>query len=222
MSAVPAIERVLTNAAWRADRIRRELGYEIRRARLRAGLGQVEVGHRARCSASKVSRLETGRLARLTIDDAARVAAVVGLDLTARVYPGEEPIRDAAQSRRLLAFLRRVGPPLRWRADVPLPQQPGRSRELRAWDAVVEDDTERTAIELESRLSDVQEVTRRHALKRRDDVVHNFLLIVADTPHNRRVVSEFGALLDLPRLRTANVLKTLTAGRHPPTGMILF
>ncbi len=78
-------------------------------------------------------------------------------------------------------------------------------------------------MEFESRLSDVQELTRRHNLKRRDDAAQHFLLVVADTDHNRRVLREFATLFsELPRLRTARVLAQLRAGHHPPTGFMLF
>ncbi len=81
----------------------------------------------------------------------------------------------------------------------------------------------RTGIELEARVRDVQAVTRRHALKRRDDPVDSFLLVLADTRSNRRVMDVYGDLLrHLPRLRTANVLAALRAGEHPPTGLIFF
>ena len=72
-------------------------------------------------------------------------------------------------------------------------------------------------------MEDVQAMTRRHEMKRRDDPVDNFLLILVDTAHNRQALAEYGALLpDLPRLRTSTVLSTLEAGNHPPTGYILF
>lgn len=126
-----------------------------------------------------------------------------------------------AWAPRLVMLLSNVGRPLRYRTDVPLPRHDG-APELRAWDALVDGNGERTAIELESRLSDMQATTRRHNQKRRDDPVDHFLLVVADTRHNRRVLAEFADLLpELPRLRTANVLRTLRDGRHPPTGLIL-
>ena len=80
----------------------------------------------------------------------------------------------------------------------------------------------RTAIELEMRLRDLQAMRRRHELKRRDDPTEQFLLLVADTGHNRRVLAEYADLFgDLPRLRPSVVRKALERGRHPPTGMLL-
>jgi hypothetical protein len=53
--------------------------------------------------------------------------------------------------------------------------------------------------------------------------VDNFLVVVADTTHNRRVLLEFAELFsDLPRLGTAEVLHGLNRGQHPKTGYILF
>jgi hypothetical protein len=87
---------------------------------------------------------------------------------------------------------------------------------------MIEGAEERTGVELESRLTDLQATCRQHNGKRRDDPVDHFLLIVADTRHNRLVTVEFSDLLtDIPRLRTANVLAKLRTGKHPPTGFIL-
>jgi hypothetical protein len=80
----------------------------------------------------------------------------------------------------------------------------------------------RTAIELEMRLRDIQAVRRRIDLKRRDDPTEHFLLLVADTRTNRRILSEFDRLFaDLPRLRPTAVKAALQAGRHPGTGIVL-
>jgi len=81
---------------------------------------------------------------------------------------------------------------------------------------------ERTALEMEMRLRDGQAVERRIAAKCRDDPVDNFLLLIADTRGNRRVLAEHPELFShLPRLKTSTVLKTLRAGRHPPSGLVL-
>jgi hypothetical protein len=80
----------------------------------------------------------------------------------------------------------------------------------------------RTAIELEMRLRDVQAVRRRHELKRRDDLTERFILLLADTRHNRTVLAAFAELFaGLHKLRRASVLAYLERGEHPPTGVVL-
>ena len=111
--------------------------------------------------------------------------------------------------------------PLRYRTEVPLRPTTDHP-EQRSWDAVLSGNGARTAIELEMRLYDAQAQTRRLHLKQRDDAPDHMLVVVAATRANRRVLDEFGELLaDWPRLGTAAVLKTLRAGRHPGTGLIL-
>ncbi|HET7181786.1 MAG TPA: hypothetical protein VFI15_06095 [Candidatus Limnocylindrales bacterium] len=129
-------------------------------------------------------------------------------------------VRDAGQARKLDAFLDHVRPPLRYRVEVGLPARDG-AFEQRPWHAMIFGGGERTAIELEMRLRDVQAVRRRHDLKRRDDPTEQFLLLIADTRHNRRIVAEFAALLDdLPRLRPSDIHRALESGRHPPAGLL--
>jgi hypothetical protein len=150
-----------------------------------------------------------------------QVAAVLGLDVFVRVYPSEVPLRDAAQAKYLKTLLSNVMPPLRYRIEVPLPRIDERP-EYRAWDAVIWGRDQRTAIELETRLYDIQAQVRAFRLKLRDDPPEHFLLVVADTRTNRRVVADFPELLaDFPRQRTASVLATLRRGEHPPTGLVL-
>jgi hypothetical protein len=164
--------------------------------------------------------LESGRAASADVGDLNRIAAVLGLEIALRAYPGGLPTRDAGHAGRLSRFLMMAAPPLAWRLEVPLPAVPDRW-ERRAWDALLFGRDERTAIELEMRVRDVQAVRRRHELKRRDDPTENFLLLVAETRHNRRVVAEFAELFnELPRLRPTAVKAALEAGRHPPTGLL--
>jgi transcriptional regulator with XRE-family HTH domain len=216
-----ANDRLLSRGRQRARRIMADLASDCRHVRLESAISQHELGRRLGMSADKIWKFEHERLPSLSIKDACEIGALLGLDVSVRAYPNGVRVRDAGQAPRLQKLLASVGPPLRCRTDVPLPRRED-VHELRAWDAVVFGEDERTAIELESRLTDVQATTRRHNLKRRDDPVDNFLLVVADTKHNRRVLAEFADLLaGLPRLRTANVLAALRAGRHPGTGHIL-
>jgi len=172
-------------------------------------------------SRQRLSRLERGRCRELTVIQLHRVAAVLGLDASVRLYPAGPPIRDVAHARRLASFVAHVRLPLRYGLETPLPRLSDHA-ELRAWDCVLSDAGSRTAVELEIRLRDVQAVIRRIDLKRRDDPTEHFLLLVADTRNNRRVLAEFGVLFaDLPRLRPSAVRAALLAGRHPGSGILL-
>ncbi len=153
--------------------------------------------------------------------EASRIAAVLGLDLAVRAYPGSGPLRDAAHARRLAQVLGSAAAPLRVRLEVPLPASPDRS-ELRAWDALVTGSGKRTAVELEMRLRDGQAVERRLALKRRDDPVDRFVLLVADTKSNRHVLASTPTLFaDLLRLGPGALRRHLEAGDHPPSCLVV-
>ena len=157
----------------------------------------------------------------LSIIEASRIASVLGLDLGVRIYPRGDPLRDGASAVRLEALGARVAPPLRFRTEVPLPRMPDHP-EQRAWDAEVRGAGLRTTFELEMRLRDAQAVDRRIALKRRDDPPDRFVLLIAATRHNRRVLADHPGLFpNLPRLRPSTVFRALEAGRHPPSGLIL-
>jgi transcriptional regulator with XRE-family HTH domain len=217
-----AQDRLRARARQRVDRFLSDFGSEVRQARLTAGLSQEEVGRRVRASGDKVGRVERATARSLSIADAYDIGAVVGLDVAAKVYASGAAVRDAAQARHLQELARSVGQPLRCRFDVALPQRSGLPTDFRAWDVILYGSNERTSIEFEARLNDVQATLRRHNLKRRDDPVDHFVLALADTRHNRRIVNEFAELFaDLPRLPTAEFLRTLKAGRHPPTGLVL-
>jgi transcriptional regulator with XRE-family HTH domain len=214
-------ERTYDRGSRQGERWVRSIGEEFRTARMALGLSQRHVAGAAHLSRSRYSRIELAAVRHLSILTAARIAAVLGLDLAARVYPGGRPIRDAAHAERLQRLLAHVGPPLRFVTDVPLSRTTDHP-EQRAWDAVLFQDGGITAVELETRLHDVQALTRRIHLKQRDDAPDRLLVVVANTRANRRVVDEFGSLFaDWPRLRTAAVLKRLRSGQHPATGLIL-
>jgi hypothetical protein len=173
-------------------------------------------------SRNHFGQIENGACPRVTVAELNAIAAVLGLAPSIRIYPEGPAVRDAAQATRLRAFLSLAASPLTWRIEVPLAALAERP-ERRAWDAVIFDGRERCAIELEMRLRDVQAVRRRTELKRRDDPTEAFLLLVADTAFNRRVLSEFDDLFaDLPRLRPARVLADLRSGRLPASGLLLF
>ena len=169
-------------------------------------------------------RIESGVRRSTTVDELTQSCAALGLDLSVRAFPSGEPVRDAAQLKRLDRLLSAVASPLLKRTEVPLPQSPGQTAhlELRAWDAMLFGHGKRTGVEVEMRIHDGQELERRLGLKRRDDAVDFLLVVVADTTHNRRVLGENATLFaPLPRLRAGSVLRAVRAGQHPPSGVVL-
>jgi transcriptional regulator with XRE-family HTH domain len=194
-------------------------GEEFREVRLSAGLTQRTVAHLIGISDSEYSRIERGEAARVPYETLALVAAVLGLDLPLRAFPAGEPIRDVVQLALLAAFRATLPAALQWRTEVPLPI-PG---DLRAWDAEVGGRDWRLPIDAESRLRDVQALSRREALKRRDGGAECMVLLVADTRHNRRVLrlARTHLVVDFP-LSGRAVMAALARGVSPgASGIVL-
>jgi transcriptional regulator with XRE-family HTH domain len=207
-------ERPVDRGARLADLDRVRAANDIREARPASGISIREVARAAGMSASQASRIEHGRLATVSIDQIARVAAVVGLDARLRVYPGPDPIRDAAQVALLERLRARLPSTVRMRTEVPLPI-PG---DLRALDGVLDRLTgdKRLPVEAETRLHDAQAQTRRQMLKIRDAGFDHLLVVVSDTRRNREAVRAAETVLrEMFPLSARQALAALGAGRHP-------
>jgi transcriptional regulator with XRE-family HTH domain len=160
------------------------VGDELREGRLSTALTQEDVGDAAGISHAEVSRIERGASPHVPYERLVVLATVLGLDLPLRTYPSGEPVRDRAQIELLARFRRLLPAGLTWRTEVPLAIEGDR----RAWDAVVGGTGWRLPIDAESRLRDVQALSRREALKRRDDRSDVMVLLVAGSRHNRSVL----------------------------------
>jgi hypothetical protein len=90
-----------------------------------------------------VSRIERARVPGVSVEQLARLLAVVGLDLSARAYPFGLPLRDAAQLGLLSRFEAVLHASLRLGREVPLTGE----ADLRAWDAVLYGAGEPIAVE---------------------------------------------------------------------------
>lgn len=212
-------ESLASRGTRRGRRLLAELGLELRNARVSAGLPLALVATAADISPSELSRVERGLAPWLDILVAARLCAIVGLDLSARAYPGGDPLRDAGHARLTAAFGARVSAPLRVRSEVPI----GDRRDQRAWDQTVADGDGIAAAEFETRLIDAQALVRRITLKSRDSGIDRVILVLADTRLNRRAVAAAEAMLR-PTFPTdsASVLSALRRGRLPARGGIVF
>jgi transcriptional regulator with XRE-family HTH domain len=172
-----------------ASQTLRELGRELRLARLDHDLSQATAADAAAVSRATWSRIERGAAPGIDIPDLARALAVVGLELHVRAYPGGAALRDVAHLRLLERLRARLHASARWATEVPLPN-PG---DRRAWDALVVVAGVRIGVEAETRVRDAQELQRRLSTKRRDGGVDLLVLLLADTRYNRGVLRAAGA-----------------------------
>lgn len=190
----------------------RNLGRELRQARVEHGLSQRFVGRAVGLSSAAVSRIERGQVRAVSIINLSRLLSVVGLDLSARAYPSGTPVRDQAQLNLLRRLRVQASEPLMWRAEVPV----GVPGDLRAWDAVISRGPDRVAIEAETQLADLQAVQRRLALKSRDSGIATTILLLSASRTNRETVRAFeDAIRESFPVRGIEALRALRAGQLP-------
>ncbi len=209
---MPARERSVERGSRRGTEVLRRFADEVRAARVALGLTQREVARAVGSSRSQIGRIEHADLRSLGFMLAARVASAVALDLSVRTFPSGPRVRDARHLELLGRLRSRLAPTWRVAFEVPLPI-PG---DQRAWDAVATLGHLRVGVEAENRLTDVQSLLRRLALKRRDGGVDRVLLVVRGTHGNRAAVREYASpLRDAFPLMPRQALAALSAGRDP-------
>jgi transcriptional regulator with XRE-family HTH domain len=195
-----------------ADRIRHEVGKELRSARRASGLSQHAAAIAVGMSHAQFGRIERGELEDLTVAQACRAGLAVGLRLGSKYYPDGDPVRDRAQLALLERFRQRLPADAGWWTEVPLPI-PG---DRRAWDGLLRLDGRRAGCEAETRITDVQALERRLALKLRDGEVDVLILLVSDTSWNRRVLAAHReGLRTLLPFDGREVLRALASGYVP-------
>src|SRR3954469_16565154 len=202
-----------------ARRMIGKLGPELKAGRRELGMSQARASRRAGISRSQLGRVERGQLATVSIDHLARAARAVGLEAVVKLYTDETPVRDQGQLALLARFAQRIRPPIRIRREVALPI----AGDLRAWDARITDGDGTASIEGEARLHDVQALSRRIALKQRDDPhAGAVILLVSRTTHNRAMVGlHRDALRAQFPMDGSAILGDLRRGRVPRDGGIL-
>ena len=209
--------RALDEATQRWARQSFEIAGDLRARRLALGLTQGAVARSIGRSSSRVSRIERCQVRRLAVADLVRHAAVLGLRLSVKLYPTGGQIRDAAQVRYVSRFVERVGRMWRVRLDVPIPL-PG---DLRAVDVLLEGAC-RIAVEVVTRLSDVQAMLRAAQLKQRDLGADRLIIVVAATHANRQALAEArSALVATFDLEAQRTLARLAAGQDPGRDAII-
>jgi hypothetical protein len=153
----------------------------------------------------------------LSIEQACRLGTAVGLDLSARFYPGGSPLREAGHAAllgRLEAILHAF---LTMPREVPLPIR----GDLRAFDAVIRGSGWAVPVEAETRPQDAQALERRIALKLRDGGFEHVILLLLDSAHNRRFVRSLGSWSALFTVNSKVALERLSAGKNPASSAII-
>lgn len=213
---MPAKVRSVDRASHAADQLVARLGRELREARITRGLSQAVVAAAAGLTQARVSRIERGKDHRSTIEMLARFAAAVGLELSIRLFPGGQPVRDRAHIELLERFRRAVGGTWRWSAEVPFPI-PG---DKRAWDRLMRGYGLVIGVEGETRPTDAQELGRRLALKQRDGDVDRLILVMPNSAWCRHF-AELNDLREACPVPGRVALAALREGRDPGGGAII-
>ena len=208
---MPARDRPIDLATRRAIELNRRLGRELRDGRRMAGLSQDAIGSAVGISGSEVGRVERGEAPWLSIVDASRLLAAVGLTFWGRTYPAGPPLRDAAHGRLLTRFEARLPAQLRCMREWPIPL-PG---DLRSVDLLVMGPIPRIGVEAETALTDEQATTREIMSKKADAGLDRMLLLLQDSRRNREALAAADGLRRAMPLGTRAVMSALSAGRDP-------
>ncbi|MGI8929213.1 MAG: helix-turn-helix domain-containing protein [Candidatus Limnocylindrales bacterium] len=204
--------RVVQEAMVRWARIWPEVAAELREARLALGLTQSQVASAIGTSRSRIGRIEQAKIRRASIEYLVRHGAVVGLRGSFKYYPVGGAIRDAAQARYIARFLERIGHAWQVKLEVPVPI-PG---DLRAVDVMLLGAGCRIAVEVITRLRDLQAQIRAAQLKQRDLGADRLIIVIAGTHANRAAMaSGRTTLLATFELDTRRVLAALATGDDP-------
>jgi transcriptional regulator with XRE-family HTH domain len=233
---MPTFERPVDRGTRLARAAVVRIGLELRQARSDRGLSLIDVGSSVGVSKSELSRIELGQAPMVPLFTLGRLAAAVGLDLSARLYPGGQPIRDRPQVTVLNEFRAALHRSLRWATEVPVPI----AGDPRAWDAVVASVRAaprgvagappnrpaspsalaspdwRYGVEVETLPRDAQATNRRIQAKLRDSGLDGALLVIPDTRRARLFVAEA-----LPELQPSfpipgrRAMELLRAGADP-------
>jgi transcriptional regulator with XRE-family HTH domain len=189
-----------------------DLGEQLRTGRHVLGLTLRQVGLAIGASPSEVSRRELGRAPRLNGEKLAIHAAAVGLRLSIKLWPIGGGIRDAAQATYIARFVSRVGREWKVTLEAPMPDL----RDLRAIDVLLTAQELRVAVEVMTRLADLQAQVRAAQLKARDAGATRLVLVIAATHANRNALAGARATLAAAfDLDTRRVMAELAAGRDP-------
>lgn len=190
----------------------RDIGQELRVARITHGLTQKQVASSMRTSNSWVSRVEHGLIRGIGVPAITRHAAAVGLKPWIRLFPLASRPLDHAQLALFARLRERIGDGWQVTLEAPMP----RMSDLRAADVLLARPGCRCVVELVTRLADLQAQLRNGRLKVRDLGADRLVFVVAGTSANRRILRAVGPALETAfPVGTKLALERLAAGTDP-------
>lgn len=195
----------------RSRLLRLRPAYELASTRKALGLSRREIARRIGIGPQRIARAERGDPDALTIDVAARIAPVLGLQLAVSLHPNGDRVRDQGHLALIARLRDRLRPPVVLRTEVPIPI----SGDLRSADGVISLPSGDLLVEAETHLGDIQSLERRCAAKARDLGASRTILLVADTRHNRQVIRDHPELLERFPIGTRPCLARLAKGEDP-------
>jgi transcriptional regulator with XRE-family HTH domain len=209
---MPPRTRAIEAARRTWQRTAREVGDQLRTGRHVAGLTQRQVGRAIGVGQTEISRRERAAAPHAGAEQLAIHAAAVGLRLSIKLYPVGGALRAAAQVGAIGRFVARAGRRWRVRLEAPMPI-PG---DLRAVDVLLVGPSARVAVEVITRLADLQAQVRAAQLKARDIGATRLIIVATGTHANRRALAESRrSLIPSFELDTRAVLAALAAGEDP-------
>ncbi|HEX6656361.1 MAG TPA: helix-turn-helix transcriptional regulator [Candidatus Limnocylindria bacterium] len=214
---MPTKERLSAIGTARGRWMVRLFADEFKNARLAAGLSQARVAASVGLSQRTVSRYEAADPPYPDLVTAARLAAVVGLELKLHCFPGQVRLRDAAHVALVGRFLARLPKAVVRQLEAPIARG-----DQRAWDVLLTMGDTRIGLIAETRIRDLQALLRREHRKQVDGGVDVLILLLADTRNNRRAMAEAATLLgeEFP-LRTRAVMAGLGCADAPAANGIV-
>ena len=175
------------------------------------GVSSRDLGPLAGISHTQVIRIERAEAPHVDVEILARMAAVLGYELSVAIHPVASAVRDAGHVALLARFAARLARSIRWRTEVPMPM----AGDARSADGIADAPGLDALVEAETRLHDVQAVERRVRAKQRDIGATRAILLVADTRHNRAVITSVPELRRQFPIGTRACLAALRNGRDP-------
>jgi transcriptional regulator with XRE-family HTH domain len=189
----------------------RRAGEELRLLRVSTGTSTRQLATTIGISHTQVRRIEAGLAPHIDLDLLGRMASALGAELSLGVHPIGPPVRDRAHLELLARFAAHLGPSVTWQTEVPIPIR----GDLRSADGVARGTDFDAIVEAETRLHDVQATERRLGAKQRDLGTPRAILLVADTRHDRAVISAVPNLKRQFPVGTRACLAALGKGRDP-------